>query len=66
MAIVALGNEEAVAAVGEGMRRTCPLCLRQLGVDDVGGLDQCPAGLDHLKMREDRQHGLAFESNLKC
>ena len=29
-------------------RRTCPLCLCELGVDHVSRLDQSSAGLDHL------------------
>lgn len=35
------------------VQHTCPLCLRELGVDDVSWLDQCSAGLDHLEDKED-------------
>ena len=35
------------------MQLTCPLCLCELGVDDVSRLDQRSAGLDHLEDKED-------------
>lgn len=35
------------------VQHTCPLCLSELGVDDVSWLDQCSAGLDHLEDKED-------------
>lgn len=34
------------------MQHTFPLCLCELGVDDVSRLNQCSAGLDHLENKD--------------
>lgn len=44
-----VGDEDSAHPV---MQHTFPLCLCELGVDDVSRLNQCSAGLDHLEDKE--------------